>query len=126
MSMHQSLQNKQAVTPAQRTTNSAAPSTAPESSDTASIYSTTPLLDSETTITATGGKSATSTGARAKAKTLWKTLKEEDLARRSEVKHVTHQEATAITGHGEDAKKHNVKNGPGDKTSPAALFLFAF
>jgi hypothetical protein len=59
-----------------------------------------------------------------KAKALWKKLKEEDAERKqSNIQHVTHQEATTITGHGENVPGAGTKHGKGDKRiATTALF----
>lgn len=59
-----------------------------------------------------------------KAKALWKKLREEDAERKTNVQHVTFQEATAITGHGENGARSNAKDGKGDKRLAAAVTFF--
>ena len=49
-----------------------------------------------------------------KARTLWKQLKEENKARKTNVRHVTSKEATAITGYGDNSSKSDNKAGKGD------------
>jgi hypothetical protein len=51
-----------------------------------------------------------------KAKALWKNLKEDNEERKqNNIQHVTTNEATAITGHGENAPESDAKKGKGDK-----------
>lgn len=59
-----------------------------------------------------------------KAKVLWKKLKEEDAERKTNIQYVTSEEATAITGHGEDSPKSNTKDGKGDKRIATAVTFF--
>ena len=59
-----------------------------------------------------------------KAKALWKQLKEENQARKTSIQYVTPEEATAITGHGENGPKSNTKDGKGDKRIAAAFTFF--
>jgi hypothetical protein len=60
------------------------------------------------------------------AKNLWQKLKDEDKERKEiQIQHVSHADATKITGHGEDGSNTNrqVNEGKGDKRSLAALFF---
>lgn len=82
-------------------------------SDSASERSSAPLLGG---CTKTVGQ---------KAKLLWKNLKEENEQRKTEaLHHVTSEEATAITGHGEGGSKSNTQDRKGDKKIAAAFTLF--
>lgn len=81
-------------------------------SDDKSECSTAPLL----------GRSKETVGSKAKA--LWRQLKEEDEVRKTSIQHVTPEEATVITGHGESGSKSNNKHGKGDKRIAGAFTLF--
>lgn len=59
-----------------------------------------------------------------KAKALWKKLKEENEARKTNIQHVTPQEATVITGYGETGSMSNIKDGKGDKRTASAFIFF--
>ena len=59
-----------------------------------------------------------------KAKVLWKKLKEENSERKTNVQYVTSQEATAMTGHGENGRSSGVENGKGDKRAITAVLFF--
>jgi hypothetical protein len=53
---------------------------------------------------------------------VWQKLKEDD-KQRKEVAHVSHADATAITGYGEGGRKMGKEDGKGDKRSLGALFF---
>lgn len=60
----------------------------------------------------------------AETKSLFQKLKEESRERKEQrAQHVTHDEATRITGYGEGGVKSNKSNGKGDKRSLGALFF---
>jgi hypothetical protein len=85
------------------------------SSDAASQRSSAPLLG------ALGGKETVAS----KAKQFFQKLKEENEERKkSSVQHVTKDQATAITGHGEGGARSNSKEGKGDGRVVAAFSLF--
>lgn len=77
--------------------------------------STTSLLDHETLSARRnpGGQ----------AKEIWQKLKDDDKQRKERVQHVSHADATAITGYGEDAQKKDNKGSKGDTRSLATLFF---
>lgn len=77
---------------------------------------------SERSTTALLGRSEQTVGSRAKA--LWRTLKQENAERKTNIQHVTPKEATAITGYGENGSKSNVKDGKGDKRTAAVVAFF--
>jgi hypothetical protein len=61
-----------------------------------------------------------------KAKNLWRKLKDEDMERReNRIQHISHADATKVTGHGEDGPNSNVhvNEGKGDKRSLGALLF---
>lgn len=63
-------------------------------------------------------------GLGAKANKLWQSLKDEDKVRKEgRIQHVSPEEATRITGYGENGPKSNLKDGKGDKRTLGALFF---
>jgi hypothetical protein len=85
------------------------------SSDAASERSSAPLLGGSEEKETVGGR----------AKQFFHKLKEENENRKkATIQHVTKEEATAITGHGEGGPRSNSKEGKGDGRVVAAFSLF--
>lgn len=87
--------------------------------DTQSERSSTALLHDDDDNNAGRGRSLGE-----QAKEVWQKLKDEEKERKDQrVQHVSHADATKMTGYGEDGPKSNAKDGKGDTRSLGALFF---